>query len=499
MDRKLSKSQYVRGVQCAKSLWLYRHAKELQGPVDPFTESIFRQGTEFGILAHQRFPGGVLIAQGHDDPDGALKATQEALAAGARILYEAAFLHDDVMVRVDMLVREADGWALIEVKSSTDVDEVYMRDVAIQRYVLAGAGFPVKKAAVMIANKAYERLGPLDLHQLFKVMDVTVPSEFEMEGIAERVAVLKRHATAEAAPAKAIGDHCAKPYECDFKNHCWAGVPAYSVFNIPYLNMDKKVDLYARGLRHVRDVDPGLERITDKRSLRPIMVARAGKPMIDRGAIAAFVGTIEYPVAHLDFETDNPVVPPYDGLRPYSQMPFQASLRVQAAPDAPELHHEFLGDGLTDPRGDLVAFLLDHLPTKGSLLAYHKSFEAGRLTELAASSGRAGAILDQHAERLQDLADPFRTGAYAHPDFNGRWSIKAVLPVLVPDLSYDGLEIRDGAMAMAAYAKIRDPKLPAAERARLRAALIVYCGQDTLAMVRILAHLRTVAAAAGVA
>ncbi len=185
-------------------------------------------------------------------------------------------------------------------------------------------------------------------------------------------------------------------------------------------------------------------------------------------------------------------MPPYDGLHPYQQMPFQAVLCVQDEPGGVVVEHGFLGDGLSDPRDGLIDFLLHKIPKSGSILAYHTSFEAGRIEELAEEpSARPllGAI-----ERLLDLADPFRTNAYTHPDFRGRWSIKAVLPVLVPSMTYEGLEIGDGAAAMAAYAKLRDPKLPAAERARLIHALKVYCGQDVVAMVKILEHLYDVAA-----
>ncbi len=175
-------------------------------------------------------------------------------------------------------------------------------------------------------------------------------------------------------------------------------------------------------------------------------------------------------------------------------MPFQAVVCTQDAPGAPVVEHGFLGDGLTDPRRALICFLLDVVPRTGSVMAYHKSFEAGRLEELAGMIGRNTPTLMHMVDRLADLADPFRTNAYTHPGFKGRWSIKAVLPVLVPSMTYEGLEIGDGAAAMAAYAQLRDPKLPAAERARLTHALKVYCGQDVVAMVKILGHLYDVVA-----
>jgi hypothetical protein len=498
--RSLSKSQYVRGRQCVKSLWLYRHRKDLAGPIDEFQQSIFDKGTEFGKLAMQRFPGGVLIEQGHDDPEGALKATADAMGAGARVIYEAAILHEDVLIRADIMVRsgvdDRSGhpvalWDLYEVKSSTKVTEVYIHDVAIQLHTLRGAGLTIGRAFVMHANSGYVRRGELDLHQLFAIEEVTELVREALLEVPGWLAHMKKNADTPEPLAVGIGEHCSKPYGCDFREHCWAHVPKYSVFNIAYLKMDKKLEFFNKGIQRVDQVNPDIHILTAGQ-VAQVTAARAGRALINVPAIRKFLGTLTYPLAFLDFETDNPVVPPYDGLRPYSQMPFQAVLCVQDEPGGVVVEHGYLGDGLTDPRDGLIDFLLTKIPHTGSILAYHKSFEAGRIEELAQEpSARPllGAL-----ERLLDLADPFRTNAYTHPDFRGRWSIKAVLPVLVPSMTYKGLEIGDGAAAMAAYAKLRDPKLPAAERARITHALKVYCGQDVVAMVKILEHLYDVAA-----
>lgn len=489
--KTLSKSQYVRGLQCHKSLWLYRHRKDVKDPIDPFQQSIFHSGTEFGKMAMKRFAGGVLIEADHAHPEDALDQTKAAIASGASIIYEAAFLFDDVLVRADIVRFVTGGVELYEVKSSTKVEEVYFDDVAIQRHVIAGAGYPVVKAFVVHANPAYVRQGPLDLHRLFQIMDVTVPSEPELEAVPRALADMKKNADGAEAPAKSIGSHCSKPYDCDFTGHCWAHVPEYSVFNIPYAKMEKKLELFNRGVVRVDQVNPALAGITDKRSVRAIEAARLGKPAADRSAISAFLNGLQYPIAHLDFETDNPVIPPYDGLRPYSQMPFQASVRIQKEFGGPVTDHGFLGDGLTDPREGLTDFLLRTIPGSGTVLAYYKAFEAGRITELAQepSARPLAAVVD----RLEDLADPFSKGWYTHPGFLGKWSIKNVLPVLVPDMTYAGLEIKNGTEAMAAYAELRDPNLDPKRRAVLVDALKIYCGQDTMAMVRILEHLYAVA------
>ncbi len=496
--KTLSKSQYVLGLQCHKALWLYRHRKDLKAEFGAFQQGLADAGTEFGILARDRFSGGVLIDADHDHPEEALAQTKAAIDGGARILYEAAFLHDDVLVRVDILVNEAAGWALVEVKSGTDVEEVHLHDVAIQLHIARGAGFAINKAAVAHANPGYVRRGALNLHQLFKIMDVTETVRDALELVPGELAYMKKVADGPEAPPKAIGGHCAKPYECSFKAHCWAHVPEYSVFNLAYAKIEKKLELFNSGVQRIDQINPDMHKLTPGQKAQ-VEIAKLGRARVDMPALAKFLATLTYPRAFLDFETDPAVVPPYDGLRPYQQLPFQASVRVQKEPGAPLTEHAFLGDGLSDPRAALADFLVERVGSRGAVVAYHKSFEGGRLEETAGhffaeGRGDRSGPLKAMAGRLWDLADPFRTGIYVHPAFRGRWSIKAVLPVLVPELTYKGLEVADGTQAMAAYAQLKNPKLPKAERARLTAALKVYCGLDTEAMVKILEHLEQLVA-----
>ncbi|MBS3927736.1 MAG: DUF2779 domain-containing protein [Sphingomonadales bacterium] len=490
--KSLSKSQYVRGNQCLKSLWLYRNRKDLQDPVDPFQQSIFHSGTAFGLLAMKRFAGGVLIHADHAHPEDALAQTADAVASGTKIIYEAAFLFEDVLVRADVVTKNDNGtWDLTEVKSATKMNDVYLLDVAVQRHVMSGAGFPVAHARVAHANPGYVRYGELDLDKLFVVVDVTEASEPALSEVPQRLGRMKVFADAPAAPEIGIGSHCANPYPCDFEGNCWAHVPEYSVFNLAYAKMETKLDLFNRGVQLVHQVNPDFDNLTDKRTIKQVQIARLGKPYVDLEAIGSFLNGLRYPIAHLDFETDNPVIPPYDGLKPYQQMPFQASVRVQQERGGPLTEYGYLGDGLEDPRRDLIGFLSEHVPEQGHVLAYYKSFEGGRLKELAQGPGvgnRGPQLLDM-AARLVDLADPFSKNWYTHPGFKGKWSIKNVLPILVPTMTYAGLVIRDGTAAMAAYAELRDPKLDPARRAMLTEALKVYCGQDTMAMVKILEHL----------
>lgn len=483
--RYLSKSQFTRGLQCSKSLWLYRERPDLQDAVSLAQQAIFDQGTEVGVLAQTWLPRGVLIKADHKDPQAALKETAAAMEAGAQVLYEAAFLHDDVLVRVDILARNMDkGWDLWEVKSVTGVEPTHLDDVAIQRHVLVGAGIKLDAVHVVHLDPAYVRAGALDLKRLFLAVDVTKETEPLLDVIHTQLHLMKKMAAEDMPPERAIGPHCTKPHDCSFLGHCWAHVPDYSVFNLAGARMDKKTLLWNSGYKTIPEI-PKTEKLTAYQTIQRA-VATAKESHVDQMGILDHLKGLSYPLYFLDFEAVNLAIPAYDGLRPYQQMPFEASVHVRAERGAPLQHFEFLGDGTKDPRRDLVNFLLDTIVRKGSVIAYHKSYEGGILKALAGLVGRSGPDLLDIEARLWDLAEPFKKAMWADPAFEGSWSIKKVLPVLVPDMTYDGMAIAEGTAAMRAYARLMHPTCGNTERAQIMDELSEYCGQDTMAMVRIL-------------
>lgn len=486
--KTLSKSQYTRGLQCEKSLWLYRERKELQDPVSPQDQAIFEQGTAVGILAHKWIKGGVLIEADHAHPEEALAATAAAIAAGAEVIYEAAFLYDGVLVRADIIVRnpKVDGkaWDLYEVKSTTKVEDEHLLDVAIQRYVLNGAGIGIVRAFLAHLDSSYVRRGALDLDELFEAEDITAESDEALDQVPGELARLKAAAALKEAPKVAIGPHCTKPHDCSFQGHCWKEVPDYSVFNLAGARKDKTTRLWNSGVKTIAEI-PKEEKLTAYQDTQRF-VAKTGKPVILAEGIRALLANLVYPHYFLDFEAVNPAIPPYDGTRPYQAIPFEASLHVRKERGAPLEHHEFLGDGTKDPRPELVAFLTNSIGPSGSVVAYHKSYEGGIINGLASGGYHAANELIDIEARLWDLADPFKKALYAHPAFEGSWSIKKVLPVLIPDMKYDGMAIADGVAAMRAYTRLMTEPLTPAQRAQIMADLKAYCGQDTLAMVRIL-------------
>ena len=221
-----------------------------------------------------------------------------------------------------------------------------------------------------------------------------------------------------------------------------------------------------------------------------VRIAKTKEANIDRSAISQFLKSMRYALAYLDFETHNPAVPRFDGYRPYQQIPFQFSLHVQDAANSPLQHHELLHLERTEPDELFMSALQKVLPSTGSVIVWNKGFEASRLREIASRHPACAAFVADITSRLVDLADVFSQGHYLHPDFRGSYSIKAVLPVLVPLLSYDELAIKDGSAAQLEWNNI---VTGAYDEAKARSAaddLRRYCKLDTLAMVKIVEHLQ---------
>lgn len=484
----LSKSQYIRGLQCHKSLWLYKNRPELRETTDQ-TESLFNEGISVGELAKELFPGGVEVSFDPQDFQGMVNRTQVLIENGTEVIYEAAFNANGIFVMVDILVRDADTWKMYEVKASTEVKEYHLNDLALQCYVVSQV-VPTSRASIIHINNRYKRQGALDINALFTIADIT-QSVLEMQDEIEPRLHTMQEALNGDEPAIDIGGHCSDPFGCDFHSHCWQHISTPSVFNLYWMSGRKKFEMYYKGMIRYEDI-PDDYPINETQRLQ-LQTARTGKPYIDTTIIRNFLDTITFPINFFDFETFNEAIPRFDNQRPYMQMPFQYSLHILHEDGTLE-HREFLGDEETDPRMALIDQMLQDITETGSIVAYNQSFEIGRIKELAYfDPSRANQMLALNA-RFVDLIVPFRRKGYYHPDFNGSFSIKSVLPALFPDdseLDYKKLgSIQNGGDAMDTFANLHLLK-DKTKREEIRKDLLAYCHLDTLAMARIWERLHT--------
>ncbi|MBT5934387.1 DUF2779 domain-containing protein [Sulfurimonas sp.] len=489
----LSKSLYTKGIQCQKLLWLKKYKPSVLTPPNAAALAVFETGNVVGDLACELFPDGKEIAFSRDY-DSMMAQTQEYLDSGVRYIYEATFAYDGILVMVDVLEVKADGVCIYEVKSSTSVKDIYLHDVSIQSYVLQKLGFNVSHSYVVHINNTYVRDEALSLEELFSVVDVTEEASPLVDGVPRVLAEFEESLSdKEREPDIDIGKHCNKPYECDAKDYCFKvqrDIPDYSVFNIFNLGSKKQLELYEMGIVNIQDIPEDFT-MTQKQA-QAVQNYKSNAVHIEKKAIAAFVDTLTYPIYHLDFETFQQAVPQFKGIKPFMQIPFQYSLHIEHEDGTLE-HKEFLAEDGIDPREVLVRRLCEDIPTNVTVLAYNMSFEKGVIEKLALRYPALSETLLGISANIKDLMVPFAKKSYVTPSMNGSYSIKYVLPALVPAMSdaYAELDgVQNGSDAMSAYATMS--KLEAQEKKKLRESLLAYCKLDTLAMVEVLKKLREV-------
>lgn len=476
--RYLSKSRILAGWQCQRRLWLEIHAPE-HGRHSAATERAFMIGHEVGELAQRLFPGGTLI--GHDtELDAALAQTAELVARpGPLTLYEATFRHEGVLIRADILVRDTAGRVrLVEVKSSTRVKPVNYIDLAVQAWVLAGAGVTPERIELGHINNQFVYPGNDDYAGLLAFADLSDKVLPLLDEVPRWVSEYRAMLAGEM-PEIRVGPQCRNPYECAFISYCTPPQPDYPVSRLP--GGGKAVwRLLEEGIDDIRDVPPGYLASETQEWVRRVTVA--GQPEL-RPAAGAALRALPWPRYYFDFETVSFAVPVWPGTRPYQALPFQWSCHVETGPGELE-HHAFLADGSGPPMRRCAESLLEALGDSGPVLVY-TSYEAGVLRMLADLYPDLAPQLEAVIARLYDL-HPLVKANYYHPDMLGSWSIKAVLPTVAPDLDYGALgEVQEGTAASVAFLEIMAPQTSAARRAMLREDMLSYCALDTLAMVRV--------------
>ncbi|MBI4312590.1 MAG: DUF2779 domain-containing protein [Chloroflexi bacterium] len=485
----LSKSRFSAGLQCLRRLYLEVYHPELAPEPSAAQQALFDTGNRVGALARKLFPGGLLIETPYDRHSEAVEATGHALSdASIPATYEAAFAHEGIRIRCDVLQRNGDGsFDLFEVKSSSRVKDEHIPDVAIQLHVVEGAGVRVRAAHVLHINTAYVYLGgDYDLHGLFQADDVTSEArEFLRDEAPGKLAAMWEALRSDEAPAVGTGARCENPYLCPFYDYCHQDFPEFCVEQLPHLSGKLRAALAGAGIVDIRRIPPGFSGLSAMQQRVQESVV-GGRPFVS-GGLADALAQVREPLHFLDFEAVNPALPLFPGTRPFQAVPFQWSLHTLDS-DGKLRHQAFLHGGRDDPRPAFAESLLSAVDGDAPIVVY-ATYEATRLNDLAQHIPSRAAGIQAVRSRLFDLLR-FLREHYYHPGQHGSFSLKDVLPALAPDLGYGDLLLREGSAAALAYEKMLWPDTPQEERERLRQALLDYCQRDTLALVKVLKALR---------
>lgn len=491
MDKHvLSKSTFLLGARCHKALYLNKHHPKLKNKITDEKKHKFETGKKVGILAHELFPGGELVdVWSFGNFQDAVPYTEKLITEGVNTIYEAAIQFDKVLVLVDILVKGNSGWKIYEVKSSTGMKPQYDFDTAIQYYVVTKAGLEVEDISLIYINNQYVRLGEVDVKGLFTIESVRESVLEAQDYIEGTVPELKQVLQYSEIPSIDIGGYCCDPYECDFTGYCWQHIPKNSVFELTGLRDPKKFELYRSGVLTLDQV-PVDYPLNHNQRLQ-VECFKSKSVHVDHESIRDFLYDMRYPLYFLDFETYAPAIPLYNNSRPYQHIPFQYSLHVKESEQAKLKHYEFLGTPQEDPRRELIERLLLDIGEEGDIIVYNEGFEIRILKELMQDFPDYEDEVRSIIGRVKDLMVPFQKRYYYTHEMQGSYSIKAVLPAMVPDIGYEDLEVSGGSSAMYTFEQLlngTDKNIIIETRENL----LEYCKRDTLAMVNILDVLKRV-------
>lgn len=487
-DYTLSKSSYIKGLQCEKQLYLYKHFYDTQDKYTEMQLAIFRKGTSAGILAQSLFPGGIdASSSSHFLYKEGIEKTNALMQNQNQTIYEASFLFDELLVIADIVVKKGNIINVYEVKSTTSITDVIINDAAIQYHIISNAGYKINDFSIIHLNKNYVREGELNINSLFMIKSVKNKIKSLQKNVRNNIIQFNKVLNRPEVPQVDIGPHCTYPYQCSFIGTCWKDIPAYSVFNIAGLSQAKKFDLYNKGITELKNIPRDYP-------LSPLQWLQVdselkNEKVIKRKEIKSFLAGLRYPLHFLDFESFQPAVPLFNKSKPYQQIPFQFSLHVKNSEDSPLKHYEFLCEPGIDPRTKLADALIPLINPSGSVMVYNKTFEVNILDKIAADFPEYLEDIEKILNCIIDLMEPFQKRYYYSPDLKGSYSIKSVLPSLVPELSYSRLAIKEGGEASLFYEQLWIEedyrKIESVKESLLR-----YCELDTLAMVKIVERLK---------
>jgi hypothetical protein len=481
-------------------LWAYIHNKLDPATLDTFTKHLFEQGYEVQKYAKE-YVEKILIKESYHNTK---KFNFEVTKSDE--LFEA---------RIDLLVfnEKEENWDLIEIKSTNDIKPIHKKDLTFQ-YLVFSKHYKIGNCYILHLNKEYVRKGQLSIKELFTLTDITQG----VLDLTERVNIerFKAVEVAKQNDYKEV-DPCIKPKKCPCKNLCHPLLPSYSIFDISRISKEKVNFIKENYSNDIRDVPSdnqlGKYALT-KNQRKQVDIAQKGLPFIDTENIKSFLNELKYPLYFLDYESFNPAIPMYDNYKPYDQMPFQYSLHIKKSKSSDFIHREYLECLPVDPSVGLISSLIKDIPLDGGSIIIWSKFERTQNNAMKRRYPDKSEFIKNINLRLWDLMEIFQKQMLVYPEFRGSYSIKNVLPVLVPQLSYKGMPIADGSTAMTKWVQmvygggitakdysesqedfsteaIDIPK-ESVNKEEVKKNLLEYCKLDTWAMVKILEKVESV-------
>lgn len=484
-NTKTSKTDYMRWRECPKDAWLAMHNPDFYYSFEPteFELALRETGSKVEEIARGLFPNGQEVI-GRDEQ--AQEYTQALISEKQPVIFQPVFVKEGFLAAADILELNATtgGYIIHEVKSASRVKPEYLYDVTFQTTLLRRCGLKIDKVNIIHLNKDYIRQGDLNLGELFVKNDLTTQVDEVSADVARDMQTAKDYLLSETEPKGPCG--------CIYKgrsNHCTTfkysnpQVPEYGVHDIARIGSSPKKlkEMIDAGIFELDKIPTHIE--LSEIQQNQIRAYNSGNLVIQKTAIATELQGLRFPLYFIDYETHLSAIPLFDGWSPNKQVQFQYALHIVETPDAEPIRKDFLHAKMEDPDNDFVASLKEHVGPSGSIIVWSRAFECILVNEaIATRRPEYAEFLREFNSRVYDLKDIFSKQYYVCKELWGKTSVKKVLPVFAPQLSYKELDIREGATASAAWPKIVWGEVNDVERERICDALLKYCGLDSYAM-----------------
>lgn len=400
--------------------------------------------------------------------------------------YQREFIFNNLKCTSDFIVKnpDSDSYDIYEVKSTTDVKEAHEYDILFQYYV-ASQSINIRRLFIVYINKEYERHGELDLPEAFKIREVTTLINEKLE---ETITLISKAIdTANEETSHGIPT-CEKPKECPCPNLCFPNIPVHSIYTLSNVNQERIIALKEIGVLDIKDIPNSFD-LSNRQRLQQISTVTQ-KSIIDKTSIAKFLSNLEYPLCYLDYEAFAWPIPKYDKHKAYEYVVFQYSLHIQKQ-TGEIIHKEFLSTTQDDPMKEVVKNIARDLPEQGTIIVWNKAFEQNCNREMGRIYPEYSEIMSKANKRVLDLGEVFSKQMYVDYRFKGSWSLKNILPVMAPELSYKELEIGNGTKAMQEWKRLVYEKVHPKEKETIIDNLLKYCALDTYAMIKIMESLKS--------
>jgi CRISPR/Cas system-associated exonuclease Cas4 (RecB family) len=481
MTTLLTKSKYMNGLQCARLLW-FADKKQLPEP-SLSDKHKFSQGADVEKYARSLFEGVNLAGLEFEEN---LEKTKQHIKSKDTII-EAGIQFENYFIRADILESAGKSWNLYEIKATTEAKPEHIQDLAFQKFVCEKAGLAIKNCYVLHLNKEFVKNGEIKAEELIQKEEVTEQVEL--------VTDIEKHAKAaleiinsDSTPPITISPDCNKPHDCALKEECWGTLPKHNVLELTNWRVYWK--LFDEGIIEIKDIPPGTKLTAKDETIKEAVMDNEVK--VSPEHIKHFLGSLNYPLYHFDFETYDTAVPIFDKSRPYQKITFQFSLHIQQK-DGSVKHHEFLAENGNDPRPALLAKMKEVMGKEGDVIVFNQTFEVGRIKELIEDFPEHADWLQNVLVRIKDLALPFQNFYYYNPVQCGKYSIKKVLPAITGK-GYKDLEINNGGdasmMFFYSHVKTDSEYSKGLDKEYVRKHLLKYCCLDSEGMVWIVNKLK---------